>query len=125
MAKTTEPRSGPAAPRKHCLEPGCPELVPFGRCPAHRKQERATANRFTLGAYGRKWRRLREAHLAENPFCVECLLAGKRRLGTDVDHIIPHRGDELLMWDPHNLQTLCEPHHGRKTAREVWNTGEI
>jgi len=116
--------SGPAAPLKHCLEPGCPALVPLGRCPAHRKQERATANRFTVGAYGRKWRRLRESHLAENPYCVDCLLEGRRLLGTDVDHIQPHRGDEALMWDPNNLQTLCERHHGRKTAREVWATGE-
>jgi len=46
-------------------------------------------------------------------------------LGTDVDHIIPHRGDPLLMADPQNLQTLCETHHGRKTARESWAKGEL
>jgi 5-methylcytosine-specific restriction enzyme A len=117
--------SGPAAPLRHCLEAGCPELASIrGRCRAHARVERLGANRFTAGAYGRRWRRLREAHLAENPYCVDCLLEGRRRLGTDVDHIEPHRGQVELMWNPSNLQTLCGPHHGRKTAREVWATGE-
>jgi len=117
--------SAPAAPLRHCLEPGCPSLVAWGRCPAHRRRERVTANRFTVGAYGRPWRRLREAHLRDNPYCVDCLLEGRRMLGTDVDHIIPHRGDPVLMADPQNLQTLCETHHGRKTARESWAKGEL
>ena len=112
-----------AAQLRHCLEPNCPELVPWGRCVAHRRAARAITNRFTVGAYGRPWRRLREAHLRDNPYCVECLLEGTRRIGEQVDHIVPHRGDLELMRDPFNLQTLCDRHHGQKTARESWGVG--
>jgi 5-methylcytosine-specific restriction enzyme A len=113
----------PAAPLRHCLEPNCPELVPWGRCPAHRTAERKIANRFTEGNYGRPWRRLREAHRRDNPYCVECLRENRKMIGSDVDHIVPHRGDLELLRDPDNLQTLCEYHHGRKTAREAWGLG--
>ena len=35
-----------------------------------------------------------------------------------VDHIIPHRGDPVLFYDPDNLQCLCLVCHNRKTAGE-------
>lgn len=41
---------------------------------------------------------------------------GLRRL--DVDHIIPHRGDDALRLALSNLQTLCNVCHSRKTASE-------
>lgn len=28
-----------------------------------------------------------------------------------VDHIIPHKGDQSLMWDPANWQPACTMHH--------------
>lgn len=31
------------------------------------------------------------------------------------DHIIPHRGDRVLFFDPDNLQCLCLDHHTEKT----------
>lgn len=37
---------------------------------------------------------------------------------TVVDHIIPHKGDQTLMWDESNFQSLCSKHHNIKTARE-------
>ena len=36
----------------------------------------------------------------------------------DVDHIIPHRGDQKLFWDRNNWQALCKPCHDRKTGKE-------
>lgn len=106
-------------PSRVCTQPGCPVLAPSGRCEAHRTEQRAYGNRFTVGAYGRPWRRLRDAHVNASPFCVECAKAGQVVLGTDVDHIIPHRGDRGLLMDPRNLQTLCEKHHGQKTQAET------
>lgn len=36
-----------------------------------------------------------------------------------VDHIKPHRGNELLFFDPTNLQSLCKPcHDGAKQQLE-------
>jgi len=43
---------------------------------------------------------------------------GKLEKAVDVDHIIPHKGDDALRLDPANLQSLCKWHHRSKTARE-------
>jgi HNH endonuclease len=43
---------------------------------------------------------------------------GRLTPGTCVDHIVPHRGDMTLFWDPTNWQTLCDSCHGKKTTRE-------
>jgi 5-methylcytosine-specific restriction protein A len=37
---------------------------------------------------------------------------------TEVDHKVPHRGDQDLFWDTSNWQSLCKPCHSAKTARE-------
>lgn len=68
--------------------------------------------------YGRRWKKARLEHLAEHPFCVMCQDEGELTVATDVDHIIPHRGDYTRFWDRANWQSLCRPHHGRKTAQE-------
>lgn len=67
--------------------------------------------------YGRTWQRLREIHLAENPLCVECEQLGMVVAAEEVDHIIPHRGNDDLLLEPTNLQSLCKRHHSKKTAR--------
>lgn len=59
----------------------------------------------------RRWRKLREQHLAENPLCVRCKQQGRVRAGVVVDHIIPHKKNQELFWDRSNLQTLCNEHH--------------
>ena len=38
---------------------------------------------------------------------------------TEVDHVVPHRGDIALMFDLGNLQALCAHCHARKTASET------
>lgn len=109
----------PSAPLRVCAEPGCPARVTSGRCAAHQREQRQHETRFQQGAYGRPWRRLRDAHLVNHPWCVECQQAGLTIVADEVDHIVPHRGDRALMFDPTNLQSLCVSHHSAKTAREV------
>lgn len=46
------------------------------------------------------------------------------RAATEVDHIIPHRGDQQLFWDTNNWQGLCKPCHSRKTAQEDGGFGQ-
>lgn len=108
-------------PPRVCTQPGCHVLTSRGRCNEHSAEKRAEAQRFTVKAYGRPWRRVRDVHLMASPWCVECLKTGHTTLGTDVDHVIPHKGDRALMLDPSNLQTLCQRHHGQKTVRETWH----
>lgn len=106
----------PSKSLKPCSYPGCPNLTTGGRCPQHRTADtRPTA---TERGYDANWRRLRAQHLRENPWCVMCASFGKVEQATEVDHIIPHKGDDSLRRDPANLQSLCSYHHKSKTARE-------
>ena len=67
------------------------------------------------------WRKLRTLYLADHPHCA---VPGCRRPATVVDHVIAHRGEQTLFFDPANLQALCKPHHDSKTAREDGGFGQ-
>lgn len=59
--------------------------------------------------------------LAKHPLCVECEPEGITRIADVVDHVIP-------LWkggadDESNFQSLCDPHHDAKTAREAAERG--
>lgn len=75
--------------------------------------------------YDRKWRKAREAYLAKNPLCVHCLDEKLVTAATEVDHKIPHEGDMDLFWDEQNWQSLCKPHHSKKTATENGGFGNF
>jgi 5-methylcytosine-specific restriction protein A len=72
-----------------------------------RTDRRTTAER----GYGGRWQRERAAFLKLHPLCVMCEEMGEVVEATVVDHKIPHRGDQELMWDQDNWQPLCKPHH--------------
>lgn len=111
-----------SAPRP-CPVPFCRELVRGGgKCPKHKAQVQAEydekrGSRQSRG-YTEEWVHARKRYLSENPFCVQCLARGVQRPATEVDHIIPHKGDHTLMWDTSNWQGLCHDCHSKKTARE-------
>ena len=76
------------------------------------------ANRDSL--YGREWRKVRAHHLMANPLCVMCQAKGIVTMATVVDHIVPHRGDTTLFWEPSNHQSLCvNCHSSVKQAEET------
>jgi len=68
--------------------------------------------------YGSRWQTARLFHLRDNPLCVYCQREGFVRAATVVDHIVPHRGDEELMWNRDNWQSLCKAHHDGQKKRE-------
>lgn len=68
--------------------------------------------------YGGKWREASKAHLKANRLCVLCEKVGKITAAKCTDHIIPHKGDRALFWDPLNWQALCYRCHSRKTVLE-------
>lgn len=70
-----------------------------------------------------RWQHARRAFLREHPLCCDCGELGAVVEATDVDHVVPHRGDPKLFWDRSNWQALCHECHSRKTAREVWHGG--
>jgi 5-methylcytosine-specific restriction protein A len=106
----------PTAPRPPCLVSTCPERRP---CPIHartlaREPDKRSYHlaRWRNEDYGLRWQCLRR-----DPLCVECRKAGRVEAATQVDHVIPPRGDPGLFWDPDNVQGLCEKHHGEKSRR--------
>lgn len=109
----------PKAPLKPCAYPGCKELVVSGRCAEHRVSVDRTWKRDPdrQALYGRRWRRIRAAHLAENPWCVVCMAAGVYTPATEVDHVVDHKGNVESFYQG-ELQSLCKKHHSEKTVRE-------
>lgn len=64
-----------------------------------------------------EWRKLRAVKLDEQPLCEECLRNRKLVKAQMVDHIVPiNKGGAPL--DIENLQSLCNPCHNSKSARE-------
>ncbi len=59
-----------------------------------------------------RYRRRRKIFMQNHPLCP----CGE--LATDLDHIVPHKGDRKLFFDESNWQALCKSCHSRKTAAE-------
>lgn len=98
-----------------------------GRCEQHKAKtpyaldfdkRRGTA---TQRGYDSRWRKYRVQFLRLRPLCEceECKRLKRVLPAVVVDHIIPHRGDQDLFWDPNNHQSLAKACHDRKTAGEV------
>jgi 5-methylcytosine-specific restriction endonuclease McrA len=97
----------------------CGTRVPAGeRCACQPALVRTGAHKR---GYGARWTKLRNWWISIQPRCVGWPNANGCPLnatGSIVDHIIPHRGDESLLYSAQNLQTLCRSCHARKTATE-------
>ena len=118
-----------ALPLKPCHRVGCSALVRGGGyCDKHQRADRK-ARRDTQGERGRssewhglyyttRWREMRAVQLITEPYCRDCGRHGVRVPATDVDHIVPHRGNKRLFYDATNLQSLCHSCHSRKTISE-------
>ena len=79
------------------------------------EQQRETSNQR---GYTWKWTKARNGYMSRHPLCVHCEARGVIRLATDLDHIIPHKGDMDLFWQRSNWQGLCKSCHSTKTAKE-------
>ena len=68
--------------------------------------------------YTYRWREYSKGFLKGNPLCVICKANGRTVAAECVDHTEPHKGDEVLFWDPDNHQAVCLKCNSRKAARE-------
>ncbi len=76
-----------------------------------------------------EWGRIKERFRAEYPLRACICQAQDSETGqqcnqpaTEIDHVIPHKGDWFLFCggiDFENLQGLCHRHHSEKTALEL------
>lgn len=130
-----------------CPQVGCPHLVGTGSpCPDHNQRTRLstgipfaqTQATAAQRGYGARWQRRSTAFKRRHPFCgmrpngqrpvmSKCFDEGKTTLvlGQDergigrgqVDHVIPHRGNQKLFWDElGNWQSLCRTCGSRKSG---------
>ena len=66
-----------------------------------------------------RWRKLRWDTLVRDLFtCRMCGRLEGNSAQLVCDHVRPHRGDEVLFFDPANLQCLCKPCHDGAKQRE-------
>lgn len=67
-----------------------------------------------------EWKKLRlVTFIADGYVCRMCSRLCTEDYPPACDHIVPHRGDKVLFFDPNNLQTLCKPcHDGPKQRHE-------
>lgn len=104
----------PRAPRKHGFVPSPPKR--------HTPSRAKTDER----GYTWKWRKARAAYLKMHALCVACEREDHQLTPASVvDHIVPHKGDMTLFWDPNNWQALCKAHHDRKTATADGGFGRV
>jgi len=110
--------------RQACRKVGCPtaHTNTNGHCDKHQhlsgwgKNQHLKGNRHKRG-YGYQWTKIRERILERDEYlCQQCLSEGISVTANTVDHIKAktHGGDD----SDSNLQSLCRPCHGKKTARE-------
>ena len=110
-----------------CQHPGCGQFAVSGNrfCVRHLEQlkqenrlrDRQRGTRTERG-YSNVWLKSAKLFLTQHPLCAECLRQGKTTPATEVDHIVPHKGNQKLFWDSQNWQALCHECHSRKTATE-------
>lgn len=114
--------------KRICAYPGCKDYAVKNSkfCEKHKPLSASgTTSKYKYMYDRTKWRKRSREFLTENIWCVECLKQGKYVLATEVDHIIPHEGNEKLFWDEKNWQPLCTACHSRKTMEENRQKGKI
>jgi len=85
---------------------------------ANRQSKRVRPD-YTNWYKDRNYLRRRATYLAEHPWCVRCQAEGKSFVAaTELDHIIPFKGNRILFLDWNNWQGLCARHHGLKSMTE-------
>ena len=65
-----------------------------------------------------RWIKLRDAFRKANPLCTRCKAMGYSRPMAVVDHILPADDYPELIFDWGNLNSLCDPCHNHKTAKD-------
>lgn len=103
-----------------CTYPGCGEPLPpgrKGRCDQHPYPDAHDHESQRLYSTW-QWKKIRKAQLTKEPWCADCLRGGIYTAASEVDHIVPHRGDRVKFFTGPR-QSLCRSCHSRKTNSEL------
>ena len=107
-------------PARNCTRAGCAGVIRGDVCtgcgPVGRDRRREYDRKRTGSRYAdRRWRKVRQMQLNNDPLCEDCLLYGKTVTATDVHHVIPKRDGGSDAFE--NLRSLCHSCHSKITAR--------
>ena len=108
-------------PKVFCLEPYCPELLPYGsgsRCAKHRRE--ANARRKTSPWYSADGQRFRD-HLkgCGNTICQRVVNGVRcKDVARFFHHIIDQKAQPRLIFDYRNVVAVCDSHHPPDTDSE-------
>ncbi len=70
--------------------------------------------------YNHRWGKASRLHRQENPLCRYCERVGLIVPADLVDHLYPHRGDEIIFWCDYFWVSSCQPcHRGFKQSLEA------
>ena len=85
----------------------------------HKDLSTHASHRLTAAqrGYGYRWQKYATGFLKRNPVCVIHEKAGQLVASECVDHIVAHKLDPQLFWDPENHQALCIACNSRKGAK--------
>jgi 5-methylcytosine-specific restriction protein A len=72
---------------------------------------------FHERGYTSEWVDASTDYRTRYPYCLGCSAIGLVVESEVVDHIIPHGGDQDLMWDEGNWQPACAWHHNSIKAQ--------
>lgn len=111
----------PNRAKKYCKKQGCSNYAELNSayCFMHKSMHKREVKNYEKWYNLIAWKRIRHIKLRECPLCEECTKQGRMTKATDVDHIIPHKGDWHLFTSKDNLQCLCHSCHSEKTNREM------
>lgn len=132
-ANATKPRGAimPMRALRPCsANPFCPNrTTDGGPCRYHAQELDRQRGHSRARGYSRRWERRAALFRQRYPLCgmrpdgqvpvmSQCYDQGIVRAADQVDHVVPHRGDQVLFWDEQgNWQSLCRSCGSLKTRR--------
>lgn len=105
-----------------------------GTCDEHKRRPGPARPSSNERGYGYRWQKYSAARLRRHPLCEGLKLVpdgpvainthpGILRAAKVTDHILPHKGDQVLFWSEWNHQSGCDDCHNFKTAKHEGGFG--
>ena len=96
---------------------GCKSMIPKSTkgwyCNDCKKKNRSNYTNQAKKVYdSNRWKKTRDKIRRENVFCEICMHFNKRKMATEVHHLVKIRaGLEETFYDENNLISICHEHH--------------
>jgi 5-methylcytosine-specific restriction enzyme A len=77
--------------------------------------------------YSPRWDKASATFKAHNPWCLGCQAVGKHVKCEVVDHVEPHKGDQVKFWNTAMWQPACRHHHDviKPKLERMFEVGEV